>query len=111
MTLTVVLVQAMGGSQEPVTSFAEVVFFEAMCDQLFVVIKVGATFATVVMSGALDVVLFESLPRVKILITIIAVVVIGRVHHVLAVRGPAPEIALAGSAIGHPGRSDVPGKQ
>jgi hypothetical protein len=102
MTLTVVLLQANGELEEPVTCVAVVVFVEAVCYQLVVVVKVGATLATVVMIGTLDVVLFETPPRVKVPITIITVVVIGRVHHVLAVRNPVPEIAAAGIAVGHP---------
>jgi hypothetical protein len=79
MTLTVVLLQATGALEEPITIVTVVVCVEAVCDQLVVVFKVGATFATVVMSGTLDVVLLESPLRIKVLITIITVVVIGRV--------------------------------
>jgi hypothetical protein len=99
MTLTVVLVQATGAFEELVTSGAVVVRIEAVCDQLVVVFKVGATFAAVVMFGTLGVVLFEIPLRVKVHLTIITVVVIGRVLDVLPVRGPALEIALAAIAI------------
>lgn len=77
-------------------------FVEAVGYQLVVVIKVGATLATVVVAGTLDEVLFETQPRVKVPFTIITVIVIGRVHHVLAVRVPVPEIAVAGSTVLHP---------
>ena len=73
-----------------------------MCDQLVMVVKVLVTIATVMMAGTLDVVLFETPPGVKVPITIITVVMIGRVQKVLAVRGPVPEIAVAGMAIWHP---------
>ena len=79
MTLTVVLLQATGVLEEPVTTVAIVVCVEAVCDQLVVVFKVGVTFATVVMSGTLDIVLLETTLRIKVPITIITVVVVGRV--------------------------------
>ena len=76
MRLTVVLVQAMGEFEEPVTSAAVVVLVEAVCDELVVVFKVFATLATIVMFGTLDPVLFEGPLRFKVLITIAAVVVV-----------------------------------
>jgi len=79
MRLTVVLVQAIGTLEELVTSVAVVVFFDAMFFEFFVIVEVGITLATIVMSGALDVVLFETPPGIKVLVTIITDVVIGRV--------------------------------
>ena len=93
--------QTTGVLQEPVATLAVVVCVAAVCGQLVVVFKVGATFATVVMSGTLCVVLFESPPRIKVPITIITVVVIGGIQKVLAVRGRVLEIAVARIARGH----------
>ena len=100
MTLSVVLVQATGVFEEPVTS-GVVVRVEAVCDQLVVVVKVGSTFTTVVMPGTLDVVLFETPLRGKVQFTIIAAVMIEGVPDVLPVRGPARETALTAIAIWH----------
>jgi len=85
MRLTVVLFQATGVLQEPVATLAVIMRVETVCDELAAVFKVGLTFATVVMSGTLGVVLFESPPRRKVPITMITVVVIGRIQEVLAV--------------------------
>lgn len=58
--------------------------------------------ATVMVYGALDVVLFEAPRRVKVLITIITDAVMGRVCDVLAVRVQGSEIAVATIAgVGH----------
>ncbi|KAF8554352.1 hypothetical protein OG21DRAFT_1099947 [Imleria badia] len=105
VTLTVVLAQTMGTLEEPVTCGAVVVFVQAVFFEVILVVKVGLTFATIVMSGTLDVVLFESQPRIKVPITVVTNVVSGRVCDVLLVRGPGLEVACAAIAVGHQERT------
>jgi len=79
MRLTIVLVLATGGLEEPVTPITVVVFLEAVYAKPEVVFKEAAALATVVMIRTLDTVLFEGPLRVKVPVTIIAVVVISGV--------------------------------
>lgn len=76
MSLTVVLVLATGRLEESVTSVAVVVFLEAVYAESIVVLEMAAALATVVMSGTVGPVLLEGYLRVKVPITITAVVVI-----------------------------------
>lgn len=70
------LVLAMSVSEEPVTYITVEMFLEAVYAERIVAFKVAAAFATIVMTRTLGPVLFEAPLRVKVPITIIAVVVI-----------------------------------
>ena len=89
-----VFVQAVGVAKEPVTSLAVVMFVEAVFQQV-VVVKVGVTLTTEGVAGTLDPVLPEIFVRVKVLVAGAAVVVAGRVLHVLVVRVPVNKPAVA----------------
>ena len=65
--------------EEPITCVAVVVLVQVVGLQVLVVFKMGVAFATVMMYGALDVVLFEAPRRVEVRFTIITDVVTGRV--------------------------------
>jgi len=97
--LSVVLVQPSGVLEELVTSFTEVVVLQAMRNEGKLISKISVAFPTVVMVGTLDVVLPESMPGDKVPITVIAIVVKGGVHHVLAVGGPLVEPAITRIAV------------
>ena len=90
-----VFVQAVGVAKEPVTSLAVVMFVEAVFQQVVVVVKVGVTLTTEGVAGTLDPVLPEIFVRVKVLVAGAAVVVAGRVLHVLVVRVPVNKPAVA----------------
>ena len=107
MTLAVVLVQTMRALEELVTYVAVVVYVETVRDKIVIVVKVGLTFATIVMSGTLDVMLFETQRRAKVLITVVTDVVAGRVFDVLLVRGPGLEVAAAAIAVLHQSSTGV----
>lgn len=107
MTLPVVLSQAFGELEEPITSVTVIVVAEAVFYQVFFVCKVGSTVATIMMSGTLDVVLFETQPSLKVLIAVITGVVLVRVCDVLAVRVQELEVAVAAIAVGHQNSFDL----
>lgn len=79
VTLSVVLLQAKVVLEEPITLAAVVVCVEAVGNKALAVWKMDVALATEVVCGTLDVVLSESVPRLKVLVTVIADVVTGRV--------------------------------
>lgn len=76
VALTVMLFQPMAAVKEPVTWHAVVVLVFAVFHQIVVVCEVVVTATTVVVFGTLDVVLFKGIPRLKVPVTTIAIVMV-----------------------------------